>query len=68
MKICIDCQLTAVWYLASAGIGEERSYCDSCVPRGCSCNFVDDKETWFDDNGRSLPCCEYIFSENGFED
>ena len=68
MKICIDCQSMAVWNLASAGIGEERSYCDSCVPRGCSCNYIEEIESFFDEGGKSLPCCEYLFSEDGFED
>jgi len=71
MKTCIDCQSMAVWNLASAGIGEEQAYCDSCVPRGCSCNFIPDGACLVEDlgeDGRSLPCCEYLYSEDGFED
>ncbi len=44
-------------------------YCDVCVSRGCSCNWdpdtdIEDK----DEAGRSLPCCEYDYSEEGYND
>ena len=68
MKICIDCQNKAVWDLMSAGIGEERSYCEEHVKRGCSCNMDEKGNQPVDERGREYPCCEYLFSENGFED
>lgn len=46
----------------------EALYCDNCVPRGCSCNT--DPETGEDDKdeqGRDLPCVEYLYDEKGFE-
>ena len=35
---CIDCGEAATW-LYMPGI-EEISYCNKCVPRGCSCNYI----------------------------
>ena len=54
--------------------------CDSCVPRGCSCNdelkegidwesdAAKDPKNYTqptDDKGRQLPCCEWLYFENG---
>ena len=63
---CLICNNKSRWiYMPS---GEE--FCDSCVPRGCSCNLepIDgdwenqNPENWVenkDELGRLLPCCEY---------
>jgi len=65
-ELCIKCKCKiAVWtYLPSE---DDRYYCDDCVPRGCSCNI--DPETGIEDTdglGRLLPCCEYLYDEDGF--
>ena len=66
---CMTCGNLAVWELVpSDSYGE---YCDSCVPRGCSCNVIDfanpkARKQHRDDEGRLLPCCEYWFWEEGF--
>lgn len=41
--------------------------CDDCIERPCSCNLVDG-ELLKDDNGRDLPCCEYSWNINGFDE
>jgi len=75
---CIKCGGLATWiYMPS---DSNRSYCDVCVPRGCSCNlecdedgnFIFDKSgelvQYLDDQGRELPCCEYDFFEEGIDE
>lgn len=68
-ELCLKCKELAVWaYMPGAA-----AYCDYCVPRGCSCNWhpttehseelIEEK----DEYGRSYPCCEYLFDENGFD-
>lgn len=54
MKIKCDlCGNFARWsYLPTDG----GYFCDKHVPRGCTCT----------DN--NTPCCEYLYSEDGFED
>lgn len=58
--------------------------CDNCVPRGCSCCWVpkDDIDVFddiamsnpenyyeeLDNQGRKLPCCEWWYDEEGWED
>jgi hypothetical protein len=37
------------------------------VHRGCSCNIDADGVEYLDELGRQLPCCEYLYSEEGFE-
>lgn len=68
-EACIVCGELAIWaYGPKAG-----SYCDNCVPRGCSCNFYpvsEDSEELIeerDEQGRRQPCCEYIFNTDGFD-
>lgn len=68
---CQNCDKLAVWHYApSGGTG---NYCDLCVPRGCSCNVIDfddpspDAEQHTDDQHRLLPCCEYDYNEDGWD-
>lgn len=60
---CQTCGAVAIWeYAPSDGSG---FYCDTCVPRGCSCNVLDyddprpDAPQETDMQGRLLPCVEY---------
>jgi len=66
---CFTCGKKPYWmYMPDSSLTEEeRYYCDKCVPRGCSCNIDEftGKED-LDEQGRLLPCCEYIYSEFGF--
>jgi hypothetical protein len=73
--VCKKCGKMAVWHYVPSG---KSNYCDDCVPRGCSCNWsyginpltnevnstlsIEHK----DDDGRSLPCCEYDYDIEGF--
>ena len=66
----------AKWYYEPSGKGKiekQNYYCDDCVNRGCGCNLIIDKdgnetdEELKDDKGRLLPCCEYSYSEEGFD-
>lgn len=59
MDICLKCGGKAEWYYMPGD--ELDNYCDSCVPRGCSCNrelkpeieaFID---FWFDKKVLSIP-------------
>ena len=68
-KKCLKCNAIAAWVYMPGD--SNYSYCDNCVPRGCSCNFecdengnlIFDKDgkpiQFLDDQGRPLPCCEY---------
>ena len=69
---CDKCRSMAVWEYAPAdGNG---FYCDTHVPRGCSCNTMGYEHSGFhprsrpdlDDQGRDLPCVEYWFDEEGY--
>lgn len=76
--ICDSCSNIAVWFYTP---GNEEYYCDKHVPRGCSCNFwppkINGEENWelpfeqwiesLDSSGRKLPCCEFTYSEIGWE-
>lgn len=70
-KICLKCDRMAVWdYAPKDG---DLSYCDECVPRGCSCNLLcpddgHDGEQEHDDQDRELPCVEYDFNPKGFDE
>jgi len=56
-----DCQHPATWhYLPLDWHGD---YCDEHVPRGCSCKTDDNMEPLRDDQGRLLPCCEWMEDE-----
>jgi hypothetical protein len=71
IKKCLKCGKKAVWfYLPSDSV----QYCDDCVPRGCSCNdneYEEDGEVVYierkDDKGRLLPCCEFMYDENFYD-
>lgn len=78
---CKNCPEDAVWYYLPSNEtekGKEPYYCDAHVPRGCDCNLKpkdgnyensnpDNWEEEVDEEGRKYPCCEYMFSEDGFE-
>ena len=52
---CSLCSKKATWcYMPGVA-----SYCDSCVPRGCSCNEDESGVEELDEQGRKSPCCEY---------
>lgn len=80
MKIkCFGCDAIAVWlYMPTES---NTGFCDDCVPRGCSCNFVIDDDCnpiiddttgdyvqCRDDLGRLIPCCEYDYFEDGIDE
>lgn len=49
-EIC-DCGANADWvYMPSSTGNKNPFYCDSCVPRGCSCN---ERPVWLDSYGDS---------------
>ena len=80
---CYKCPQIAVWmYMPSNETRKEheRYFCDNCISRGCSCNWLsdnecspiidDDGETFKeakDEQGRLLPCCEYDYCEKGYD-
>ena len=70
-KTCLKCDNTAVWDYAPNG---RYYYCDEHVPRGCSCNYkesqmdAENPELEFDEQGRDLPCVEYDYNEEGFNE
>lgn len=51
---CIKCNNLATWEYIPNGY---YYYCDSCVPRGCSCMDYS-----------SEPCCEFDNNKFGFEE
>lgn len=67
-EFCKKCGAVAVWlYMPGTS-----TYCDDCVPRGCSCNLrpkdnlteeeLDNPNNWYelrDEQGKLLPCCEF---------
>jgi hypothetical protein len=66
---CSQCREMAIWCFTPGGRRENDYYCDACVARGCSCNWNDDlEEENKDDLGRLLPCCEYSYDEEGFDE
>jgi hypothetical protein len=79
---CFDCGEMAVWLYLPGDVDWDPYYCDKHVPRGCSCNEfpkedikeedldINNPEHWeeeLDGQGRRFPCCEYLYSENGFD-
>lgn len=73
MKIkCCMCENIAVWfYMPGRTDGDIKNdfLCNDHIHRGCSCNIdpntlVEDT----DDKGRLLPCCEYDYDEEGYEE
>lgn len=80
-KTCYKCGSMAVWFYMPGHESENDYYCDDCVPRGCSCNFIHiDGEENFDqltneekyaqhkdEQDRFLPCCEYDYNIEGYD-
>lgn len=64
---CNNCHNMAAWMYMPADRVNDGFYCDDCIHRGCSCNFDENGVELLDDNGKPYPCCEYMFSNNGFE-
>lgn len=75
--LCIKntCTKMAVWFYLPGK--EDIYYCDDCVPRGCTCrgyqevfdeDSPDEWEEELDSEGRALPCVEYDYDENGFDE
>jgi hypothetical protein len=63
---CDKCDSIAVWYYEP--MEADYRYCDACVKRGCGCNInYKTQEEFRDEQGRLFPCCEYGYSEDGFE-
>lgn len=68
---CHRCEKVATWYYMPSSdrwTEEERYSCDTHVSRGCSCNIdpCTGKED-VDIKGRRYPCCEYMYSEDGWD-
>jgi hypothetical protein len=81
MKIKCDCGKIATWfYMPDGEVPEQdRAKCDNCVPRGCICNQIpkddnpenSDPNNWeeiLDEQGRKLPCCEWMYDGYGWEE
>ena len=70
---CSQCKEEALWCY-SPRAKKDDYFCDACVPRGCSCNLdqgllmMEISEETRDELGRLLPCCEYGYCEEGFDD
>jgi hypothetical protein len=69
MKIRCKCNQLAVWKYAPSDSGGGYPYfCEDCVSRGCSCNIDPDTDIEYrDEAGRLVPCCEYYYSETGYD-
>ena len=78
---CRECDKVAVWFylpgMEDIYDREDDYYCEDHVSRGCTCNLSPkdggyenlDPENWaedLDDQGRKFPCCEYMYSEEGW--
>src|SRR5208282_4854119 len=76
---CCKCSEIGVWYYVpwdSEKVERLSYYCEDHIRRGCSCNTIklnpdpdkpEDFEQHKDEQGRLLPCCEYDYSETGFD-
>ncbi len=54
---CTICGNIAFWsYMPS-----EENYCETHVPRGCSCTEDEHGVKELDEKGREQPCCEYNY-------
>lgn len=70
---CAKCDKDAVWYYQPSSDNWEESHrylCDEHIfpYRGCSCMI--DLSTGLkekDEQGKLLPCIEFMYSEEGFE-
>ena len=80
IKACIYecvCCVNDIWWidlLSEYKIEENSYYCEDHIDRGCSCQLELDQEgneipdsALKDDQVRELTCCEYDFSEDGFD-
>ena len=68
---CSKCPSPAVWmYMPDSKYTseEDRYFCEEHIHRGCSCNMDENGVLAKDEQGRDLPCCEYWFSEEGYND
>jgi hypothetical protein len=74
---CSKCPAKAVWKYAPADTYSDyndsrRFFCDECIKRGCSCqwiNVLDPEDKQYTDNlGRLLPCVEYDYNEKGYNE
>lgn len=63
---CFNCKNKAVWWYMPGSDSPSNYYCDSHVPRGCSCNLSEDNSEPLDDQDRPYPCCEYDYDPDGF--
>ncbi len=78
MKHLCDCGVPATWEYSPGFSSLTNSYfCDACVPRGCSCQTegvynddgeVEDEIYLRDSEGRLLPCIEFEYCEEGFDE
>ena len=83
MKEKCECGKMAQWMYMPSDDGNDPYYCDNCVPRGCSCQeeFVNEDDylkeiltgdepmvSRIDEKGRLLPCCEFEYSKEGFNE
>lgn len=69
--LCFKCPKLAVWEYAPGKRQSDDYYCDDHVSRGCSCNLIslsdpNATEEYKDEQGRLLPCVEYMYSDKGF--
>jgi hypothetical protein len=67
-RICNKCPKPAVWVYMPRYDDDSSYYCDDCVHRGCSCMLDESNEYLKDELGRALPCCEYDYEEDGYND
>lgn len=78
MIACKDCKSMAVW---SGWNGDNFFFCDEHVPRGCGCAVqeydpyapighpnLDIMIQKTDAIGRLIPCIEFFYSKDGFDD
>lgn len=66
--LCCKCRTLAVWkYMPWSATRVDRFYCEEHIHRGCSCNILHDGTEPLDEKGRQFPCCEYDYSEKGFQ-
>jgi hypothetical protein len=63
---CFNCTNKSVWQYVPGKPSPSNYYCDLHVPRGCSCNLLEDGSENLDELGRSYPCCEYDYDPDGF--
>ncbi len=69
LEKCSTCDHHAQWQYMSSSYSKNDRWCDNCVPRGCSCNAIDEygEVQATDELGRELPCCENWFYKWGWK-